>query len=83
MAAIKFKFASMTVPENAHPMVKRLFAEMIRQRCTMMLMAKKTGIGRITIKNWKHNSNPKLTDLIACLNVLGFDLKIIKVKDPE
>ena len=71
----------MTIPEHAHPLVRALFRLMIREDCTTTALSEKTGISRETLRNWRYHSNPRLTDLSACFQVLG--KKIVVVNEDE
>lgn len=72
----------LTVPERAHPLVKRLFREMQRQRATFADVASRAGIGIATIGNLKNarGRNPQLGTIEACFNALGLGL-YVKVMD--
>lgn len=65
----------------AHPLVRRLFAEMARQQIGVLDMAERAGIGEHTMKNWRTRSTPKIDSLEACFNVLGLTLTPVWRKD--
>lgn len=64
----------LTVPAGAHPMVRRLFEEMERQQCGVLEMAERSGVNKNTLKDWRTRTMPRVADLEACFNVLGFDV---------
>ena len=71
-----------TVPQHAHPLVRRLFAEMRRQRASAAVVAARAGISERTLKGWRHHA-PTLQNLDAALNVLGLKLDIASTGDTE
>ena len=62
------------IPENTHPLVKFLFAEMTRQEVTVTVLSRKSGVGRASISQWREMVQPDFFSLEACLNALGYDL---------
>lgn len=64
------------IPENAHPLVRRLFVELNARRMTLAELSLAAGVKVQTIRHWAHRHNPHIVDLIACLNVLGLDLAV-------
>lgn len=71
-------FRRLSIPPNAHPLVRRLFEEMNRQRIGIMDVADRAGLSRETMKNWRKANNPNVTNLDACFGVLGWELTIRK-----
>lgn len=71
------RFRPHSIPEHAHPMMKRLLVEMNRQQCTYQTMNERTGLHQDTIRRWRDKSVPKVDDLEACFNVLGFRLAVV------
>ena len=61
---------------NNNPFVKFLFAQMYHEGITTLELSKRTGICRDTIKGWRTKSTPRLMDMEAALNAIGFELKI-------
>ena len=59
---------------NNDQIVKFLFSEMHFQRLGIKDMAEKTGINYNTLKDWRLRTNPRIKDMQACLNVLGYEL---------
>jgi hypothetical protein len=64
------------IPKHAHPIVRELYRQMNRQQTTMLEVAERSGLRRQTIWDWANRVNPRLSDLEAALNVLGFELAI-------
>jgi transcriptional regulator with XRE-family HTH domain len=67
---------------NTHPLVKFLSHEMARQRATLSDVAERAGVCVKTISAWRGGDRaPKLADMEAVLNVLGYDLKAVPRSD--
>ena len=78
------RYTSVTIPEKAHPLVKRLFSEMRHQRIGVMDMADRSGVSAGSLNNWRSRMTPKgIPGLEACFNVLGYTLKPVKRKEAE
>lgn len=71
------RFRPMSVPEHAHPLVRKLIEEMNRQQCTYKTMTKRTGLHQDTIRRWRDKSTPRVGDLEACFTVLGKRLTVV------
>jgi transcriptional regulator with XRE-family HTH domain len=63
--------SKVTIPPNAHPLVRLLFAGMIEQNITYVQMAERSGISRETLTAWRVRYTPDLISLEAVLGVLG------------
>lgn len=70
-----------SVPERAHPLVRRLFEEMATQRICIRDVADRSGVNRNTIQDWRTRTMPRIADLDACFNVLGMQLTARKHPD--
>lgn len=70
----------LSVPAGAHPLVRRLFEEMNRQQCGVLDMAERSGINKNTFRSWRTRAMPRVADLEACFNVLGFDIVVKEQK---
>ena len=68
------------IPAGCHPLVRMLIAECNTQGTTISEIAERSGVSRGTITGWRYTSTPSLENLIACFNVLGFDLVAVEVK---
>lgn len=75
------RFRASPLPAKAHPLVRRLFAEMNTQRVGVTDMAERAGIARETFKGWRTKHCPRVADLEACYNVLGLRLTVGVLKD--
>jgi len=64
---------------NGHPVVRFLFEELYRQRMCEQDLADRSGINRDTLRNWRTRNNPRVTDLEATLQCLGYKLKAVKI----
>lgn len=74
-------FRPVRIPLNAHPAVRRLFAEMNAQQCSQTEMARRSGVNRNTLKDWKTRTTPTLDNPEACLNVLDLEL-VVRERKP-
>ena len=75
------RFRPHSPAERAHPLVRRLFAEMNEQQCSQQTLSERSGINKNTFRSWRTKAVPRLDDLEACLNVLGFELAIQPTKE--
>jgi len=66
-----------TIPRNAHPLVRLLFAGMIEQNITYVEMAERAEISRETLTAWRVRYQPDYSYIKSALGVLGFDLQIV------
>ncbi|MCO5059666.1 MAG: helix-turn-helix transcriptional regulator [Rhizobiaceae bacterium] len=64
------------IPHHTHPLVRRLFQEMNRQKTTLTEVAERAGIRRGTISDWRYRYTPRVSDLDAAFNVLGLELSV-------
>lgn len=71
------RFRRVTVPPHAHPLVRRLFAEMNYQRIGVTDLAERAGLARETLKGWRGRHCPRVADLEAAFGVLGKRLKVV------
>lgn len=67
----------LAIPERAHPLVKALYRTMKVEQCSVAELSVRSGVERNTIRNWRHHSNPRLTDIVACFQVLGKRLVVV------
>lgn len=70
------KFRKLTIPTQAHPLVRLLFDKMNYERIGLTDVAERAGIARETFKGWRSKHCPKVDDIEACFNVLGYSLTI-------
>jgi DNA-binding phage protein len=69
-------FRRLSIPDKAHPLVRRLFEEMNEQCIGIMDLADRAGISRYTLKGWRKNHSPEINNLEACYSVLGMALVV-------
>lgn len=81
-AHIVAEFHRIEVPGNTHPLVQNFFEAMNEQRCTMPMLAARSGLGKDTVFAWR-KSMPTLANFDAALNVLGLELAIRQRKEPK
>ena len=74
-------FHPLKVPVNVHPLVRRLFEEMNREQIGILDMAKRSGVNKNTLNDWKARSNPQIQNLDACFAVLGMELNVRAKRD--
>lgn len=70
-----------SVPENVHPLVKRLFEEMNKEQIGVLDMAERSGVNKNTINDWKKRSVPNIVNLDACFSVLGRKVGVLYNSD--
>lgn len=69
------KFQQLSVPETAHPLVRELWRHMNDQRAPLRDVAEKAGVGYNAMVGWRTRRLPRIDDLEACFNVLGYTLR--------
>lgn len=77
------RFHRLSIPESAHPLIRRLYEEMSYQQLGVTDTAERAGVARETIKGWRKNHCPRIGELEACFNVLGYTLKPTRMKDND
>lgn len=65
--------SKVTVPKNAHPAAKIVFAEMRRQCVTYDELEWRSGVLKSTFKAWRTHNAPGLESAQACLGALGWE----------
>lgn len=74
------RFRTLSIPEHAHPLVKRLYKEMDYQQFGVTDTAERAGVARETIKGWRKSHCPRIGEIEACFNVLGYTLQPVRMK---
>lgn len=74
----KFRYRPAIV--NGNPIVRFLFQEMHRQKVCQIDLSERVGLHRDTLRNWRTRHTPKVDDIEAALNYLGYKLKPVKIK---
>lgn len=78
----KFRYRPTIV--NGNRIVRFLFEEMHRQRCCQMDLSERVGLHRDTLRKWRTKYTPRVNDIEAALNYLGYTLRVVRLKDaPE
>ena len=77
----QFRLKQQLRVRNSHRCVRFLFDEMHRQRMTQADLSERTGVCKDTLKHWRLYTMPRISDLEAALNTLGFELYVRKVRD--
>ncbi len=75
------RFRRLTIPAHAHPLVRKLFEEMNREQIGLTDMAERAGLARATFKGWRTRHCPRIVELEACYNVLGWGLTVRRRTD--
>jgi hypothetical protein len=65
---------------NGNPCVQFLFKEMEKMQIHEADFAKHTGIDRNTVRNWRLKCMPKVDNLEAGLNALGYKLAVVPIE---
>lgn len=68
---------------NGSPTVQTLFKIARDENFTQQELAKKTGVVESTLKNWRIRNQPRVTDVEALLNALGYELQVVKIQEAE
>lgn len=67
---------------GVHPFVRRIWNEMEEQRVSQLALQDCTGINVKTLTSWfRGKHSPKLLDVEAVLNALGYELKLVARTD--
>ena len=62
--------------EGTHPLVRPLFKAMRERRVSIKELSVKSGVSRSAIQIWLSRGAPTVTNLEACLNVVGLQLQV-------
>lgn len=71
-------FQPSKIPAQAHPLARRIFAELNAQERNQEWLARASGVSARTIDGWKRRHSPTIVTLEACFNALGYDLDVVK-----
>jgi len=71
------------IPTDCHPAVTVLFGEMKENQVTYKEMKKRSGVDTQTLTAWRTRTIPTITNLEACLNVVGLTLVVAKKKEDQ
>lgn len=73
----------MPLPDNVHPLVRRLFEVQAEQRMTLLEMSERSGVGVKSMSHWRHDNSPQLLPFDAAANVLGYELCLRLTRRPR
>jgi len=65
---------------NGHSCVRFLFKEMEKKQIHELDFARRVGIERNTIRNWRIQTMPRVDTLDAALNALGYRLAVVPIE---
>lgn len=66
------------------PPLRFLFEEIVRQRCMDRTIATRVGCSEYSLREWRSGRHdPRISDVEACLNVLGYTLRPVPLKEDE
>lgn len=63
---------------NNNPLVRFMFEEMYKQQVHECDLSESVGFHRDTLRKWRTRHQPRVVDLEACLNYLGYRLTIVR-----
>lgn len=69
----KPRASTIKIPEHVSPAVRLVFEEMKRLGVTYYAIEEMSGVLRVTVKSWRHRTNPSLTSISAVLGSLGWE----------
>lgn len=72
-------FRKLKIPARAHPLVRQMTEIQNTVRCGIADLADRSGVSKTAIHNWRHSNVPRVSDLQACLNALGYELVIRRI----
>ena len=74
-------FRKLTIPQHAHPLVRKLFEEMNKQQIGVVDLAERCGVNKNTISGWRKKSIPNIINIEACFSVLGMEVSLTKKRE--
>lgn len=72
-------FRTLKIPSRAHPLVRQMTEIQNTERYGVADLAARSGVSKTAIHNWRHSNVPRVSDLQACLNALGYELVIRRI----
>lgn len=63
--------------KRLHPLTDRFFAEAMAKQVHVSRIESRAGLALGTVRHWKDGKTPRIDTLVAALNVIGLDLKIV------
>lgn len=83
MGSRRGRFKAKWVPERGHPIIRFMIEEINRQRRNYEELAETSGVARNFAHSWRRGADPKLTNIDAVLNALGYRLIVEKIDDDK
>lgn len=75
--SLRFR-GKLTVPDRADPLVRQCIEIMNEEMETVRGVTERSGVSAWTIRQWRGRAMPKVRDLQAVLNSMGYELCIRK-----
>jgi len=66
------------IAPKAHPLARRFFELLEAEGVALTDIAQRAGLHHVTLSKWKRSHAPTVVALEAALNVLGFELRIVR-----
>jgi hypothetical protein len=66
---------------NNNPLVRLLFEQMHYQQLCQADLAERAGLHKDTVRKWRVYHTPRVPELEAALNCVGYTLKAVKMKE--
>jgi hypothetical protein len=70
------------IAPHAHPLARRFFEIAERQQVALTDVSERAGLCHATLVKWRYRHAPLVPTLEAALNVLGYELRIVRRRDP-
>ena len=74
-------FRKLTIPQHAHPLVRRLFEEMNKEQIGVVDISERSGVNKNTISGWRKKSIPSIINIEACFSVLGMEVSLTRKRE--
>jgi hypothetical protein len=69
------------VPQHVHPTVREFFRLLNAEKTTLTEVGQRGGFRRRTLSAWRYNREPRVSNLDAALNVMGYELVVRRRRD--
>ena len=66
------------IPAHAHPLVRKLIELANHDMTTMTEIAVRAGLRPETVSNWRYRNSPRIADLEAAFNALGYEIHVVE-----
>lgn len=74
------RFYKKPVPPNVHPIIKVMFEQANEQQASWKVIADRAGVDESAIAKWGVSRSPRLANIEAVLNVLGYTITVKRKK---